>query len=99
MSIAERLESVAWDRIHAELDQRGWSLTGPLLSAGECSRLIDSYSDDARYRSTVVMARHGYGRGEYRYFAYPLPDPVAALRPALYERLVSVANRWRQGLG
>ncbi len=99
MLIAERLESLAWDRIHAELDQRGWSLTGPLLSAGECSRLIDFYPTDARFRNTVVMARHGYGRGEYRYFDYPLPDPVAALRPALYERLVPIANRWRPGLG
>ena len=98
MPIDERLDSIAWDRIYADLDQRGWSLTGPLLSASERSDLIRAYPDDTRYRSTVVMARHGYGRGEYRYFAYPLPDPVAALRPALYERLVPVANRWRHGL-
>lgn len=99
MTIDERLDSIAWDRIHAELDQRGWSLTGPLLGESERSELIQAYSDDSRYRSTVVMARHGYGRGEYRYFAYPLPEPVAALRPALYERLVPLANRWRNGLG
>ena len=83
---------------------RSWTsadgpLPGPLLTPAEREALIASYADDAAFRSTVVMARHGYGRGEYRYFAYPLPDLVAALRPALYERLVPVANRWRNGLG
>ena len=95
----ERLAAIAWDRIDAELDERGWALTGPLLTPAERAMLIASYADDARFRSTVVMARHGYGRGEYRYFAYPLPGPVADLRRALYERLVPIANRWRQGLG
>ena len=99
MTIADRLARIAWDRIAGELDERGWALTGPLLTPAEREELIHSYADDARYRSTVVMARHGYGRGEYRYFAYPLPDLVASLRAALYERLVPIANRWRQGLG
>jgi uncharacterized protein len=99
MTIAERLDRIAWERVHAELDERGWAVTGPLLSPAERQGLIAAYSDEARYRSTVVMARHGYGRGEYRYFAYPLPEPVAALRPALYDRLRDVADGWRDRLG
>ena len=98
MSIAERLAALEWDRIAAELDERGWALTGPLLTAAERGQLVASY-DDAEFRSTVVMARHGYGRGEYRYFSYPLPELVTGLRPALYQRLLPMANRWRQGLG
>ena len=99
MDITGRLARIDWTRVHAELDERGWSLTGPLLTEAELSALIRAYADDSRYRSTVVMARHGYGRGEYRYFAYPLPEPVASLRAGLYERLVPLANGWRQGLG
>ena len=99
MPIEKRLATVEWDRIAAELDERGWALTGPLLKPAEREALIASYADDGAFRSTVVMARHGYGRGEYRYFAYPLPDLVADLRPALYERLVPAANRWRNRLG
>lgn len=99
MSNHERLAANDWDRIQAELDERGWALTGPRLTPSERAELIASYADDAAFRSTVVMARHGYGRGEYRYFAYPLPGLVAGLRRSLYERLVPVANRWRQGLG
>ena len=99
MSINQRIAALDWDRIAVELEERGWAPTGPLLNKAERERLIGSYSDDARFRSTVVMARHGYGRGEYRYFADPLPKLVAELRPALYERLVPIANRWRQGLG
>ena len=99
MDITERLARIDWARIHSDLDECGWSVTGPLLSDGERLALIEAYSDDERYRSTVVMARHGYGRGEYRYFAYPLPEPVASIRPALYERLRDVANGWRGRLG
>lgn len=99
MDITDRLARVEWNRISAELEDRGWALTGQLLTLAEREELIRSYSDDARYRSTVVMGRHGYWGGEYRYFAYPLPDLVAGLRGALYERLVPLANWWRKGLG
>ena len=99
MPIEERFAAVEWDRIAAELDERGWALTGPLLTPAERRQLIESYSDNMNFRSTVIMARHGYGRGEYRYFAYPLPELVAKLRPSLYECLVPTANRWRQDLG
>ncbi len=88
-----------WPRIGRELDARGWALTGPVLSASECDRLAASYADDALFRSRVVMARHGYGQGEYRYFAYPLPAPVQALRQGLYPPLAAVANRWMAALG
>jgi hypothetical protein len=99
MKIEQRLALLPWDRIHAELDERGWTTTGPLLVPDERAELIAAYDDAARFRSTVTMARHGFGRGEYRYFAYPLPAPVSELRERLYEQLLPVANRWRSALG
>ena len=69
-----------------------------LLDAGECATLAGHYGDDGRFRSRIVMARHGFGRGEYKYFAYPLPDIVAALRSALYPPLAEIANRWNDAL-
>ncbi len=99
MATDERLGTLDWTRIHAELEERGWAATGPLLTAGERVELIAAYDDDPQFRSTVTMARHGFGRGEYRYFAYPLPELVGALRTRLYERLLPVANRWRELLG
>jgi hypothetical protein len=91
--------SLDWARIGADLDAQGWALTGPLLTPDECAEVADFYADDARFRSRVVMARHGYGQGEYRYFAYPLPDPVQRLREGLYPPLVKVANHWAERLG
>ena len=72
---------------------------GGLLPANECREMAGAYDHDALFRSRVVMGRHGFGRGEYRYYAYPLPDPIAALRPALYARLAPVANRWNERMG
>ena len=88
-----------WPRINAELDARGWALTGPVLGPAACAALTRAYDDDALYRSRVVMARHGFGRGEYRYFAYPLPPVVQGLRQALYPPLARAANRWMERLG
>ena len=99
MSIEPRLAAVDWGLVSSELDERGWATTGPLLTAEERRALVAAYADDERFRSTVVMARHGFGSGEYRYFRYPLPDLVGDLRTALYRRLAPVANRWRQALG
>src|SRR4051812_25778713 len=99
MNIDERLDGVTWDRIEAELDRKGWATTGPLLGEDERRALIAAYDDDALFRSTVVMARHGYGRGEYRYFAYPLPKIVQTLRERLYGQLLPITNRWRAQLG
>jgi hypothetical protein len=91
--------AVRWDDLAAELDLRGFARTGPLLSAAECRALAALYDDDARFRSRVVMERHGFGRGEYKYLADPLPARVAALREAAYPRLVPVANAWAERLG
>ena len=99
MSVESRIADLDWDRLHQEIDQRGWATTGPLLTDEECAGLAGSYDDDRLYRSRVEMARHGFGRGEYRYYAYPLPPIVQSLRERLYERLVPLANRWRQALG
>jgi hypothetical protein len=99
MSTDERLAALDWDRIAAELDERGWATTGPLLTKAERQQLVAAYNDDARFRSTVVMARHGFGSGEYRYFSCPLPDLIRSLREGLYERLIAIANRWRAALG
>ena len=91
--------SLDWTRIAAELDARGWALTGPLLKPETCASVADLYPRDEGFRSRVVMARHGFGRGEYKYFAYPLPDRVAELRTALYAPLAQIANRWNTALG
>lgn len=96
---AARVAALDWTGIAAGLDARGVAAMGPLLSAGECGMLSAMYSEDARFRSRVVMRRHGFGEGEYKYFSAPLPDPVASLRPALYRQLVPVANRWAEALG
>ena len=83
----------------SELDAQGCATIERLLPPAECAALAMLYSDDTRFRSKVVMARHGFGRGEYKYFAYPLPPIVAELRAALYSALVPVANRWNEAMG
>ncbi len=88
-----------WPRIEHELDTHGVGLTGPLLDPVGCAALRALYDEPGRFRSRVVMARHGFGRGEYQYFTHPLPEPVAGLRPAIYARLAPVANRWNAALG
>lgn len=88
-----------WIRIGAELDGRGWALTGPILKPETCQGIADLYLQDAGFRSRVVMARHGFGRGEYKYFSYPLPDVVQRLRQRLYGPLSTIANRWAERLG
>ena len=97
--IPARVAALDWARLGADMDRWGAAATGPVLTAEECRSLIAAYPDDARYRSTVVMARHGFGSGQYRYFAYPLPPLVAALREALYPRLAALANAWAERLG
>lgn len=89
------ISGVDWGQVASTLDERGYATVPDLLTAAECSHLAGLYDDDAIFRSRVVMARHGYGSGEYKYFRYPLPPDVAALRQAIYPRLVPVANRWR----
>jgi hypothetical protein len=88
-----------WASLAESLDQRGFALTQPLLTPAECRSLAGLYGERDRFRSRVVMARHGYGQGEYQYFAYPLPPVVARLREAFYARLAPIANRWREMRG
>jgi uncharacterized protein len=98
-SVAERVQSLDWRRVAAELDERGAALLPALLEPAECATLAHAYDDEARFRSRVVMARHGFGRGEYRYFAYPLPPLVEELRTSLYPRLAPIANDWHETMG
>ena len=96
--VADRVAGLDWDGIRSEPDGFGCATTGPLLAPEECAALAASYPEEAPFRGRVVMARHGFGRGEYKYFAHPLPTPVAALRSALYPHLVPVANAWNEAL-
>jgi hypothetical protein len=98
-SIRERVTALDWNAIAADLDGYGCATTGPLLAPDECAALAQSYAAEGLFRSRVIMARHGFGRGEYKYFAYPLPDVVAALRGAFYPPLAALANRWNEALG
>jgi uncharacterized protein len=96
---AERLNALDWRRISQELDNQGSVVLERLASADECQALAAMYLKDEFFRSRVVMGRHGFGRGEYKYFSYPLPDVIAELRAGLYPRLAPVANRWNAAMG
>jgi uncharacterized protein len=95
----QQLSSTDWPEVVAQLDARGCALLPSLLTPSACRQLAELYTDDRRFRSRVVMGRHGFGRGEYKYFAYPLPPLIAELRTALYPRLAPVANTWSRRLG
>jgi hypothetical protein len=97
-SVAERVESNDWNRVAVELDAQGASVIERLLTASECTDLSACYPLEQLFRSRVEMAKHGFGRGEYKYFAYPLPDVVATLRTSLYPHLVPIANAWSTAL-
>ena len=92
------LPSPDWQAIGEELDAHGCAIISGQLSADDCAALTASYDSDKIFRSRIVMGRHGFGRGEYKYFAYPLPDVVAALRTALYPPLADIANRWNAAM-
>jgi hypothetical protein len=97
--IGARVRAVDWARVAADLDAHGWALLDGLLSRAECEEVAALYEGGGRFRSHVVMARHGFGRGEYKYFSYPLPDVIGELRTALYPRLAPVADRWNEAMG
>lgn len=99
LSILETAATLDWPAIAAELDQFGASVVGPILSVDACQALIERYQDDALFRNRVVMERHGYGRGEYKYFAAPLPPDITELRQQLYAPLALIANRWNEAMG
>ena len=98
-AVASRIAALDSTDIAASLDAGGYAVVPSLLAAEECIAVAALYDEPASFRSRVVMARHGYGQGEYQYFVYPLPPLVAALRSALYPLLVPIANRWHEAMG
>lgn len=97
--IAERVKDLDWERIVHDLDVQGNAIIERLITSAECDKLAQLYPKDRIFRSRVLMAQHGFGRGEYKYFSYPLPDMVNDLRTAIYPRLVPIANRWNSAMG
>ncbi len=97
--IPARVDALGWEGITADLDRQGCAVLKGLLTPPDCDAIAAYYPDDSLFRSKVVMGRPGFGRGEYKYFTYPLPDLIAQLRPVLYARLTGVANRWNQAMG
>jgi uncharacterized protein len=97
-ALVNRVDTLDWDDLRTQLDDRGFAITPPVLEPAECSELSDLF-DGERFRATVEMARHRFGDGRYRYFDHPLPEPIAALRAAFYRRLAPVANQWSALLG
>ena len=98
-ALPDRVAALDWTRIRADLDAFGAAVTGPLLKPDECTALSALYDDESRFRSRIVMARHGFGSGEYQYYRHPLPSAVTVLRETLYARLVPTANGWNERLG
>ena len=96
---ADRVEAIDWQRVADDLGAQGCAVLERLLTPAECRAIAALYGVDDRFRSRVVMARHGFGQGEYKYFAYPLPAPIGELRTALYPRLAPIANRWNERMG
>jgi hypothetical protein len=96
---AERVDAFDWQGIGRELDQHGNAVMEQLLSPEECRGIAGLYPNDDIFRSRVVMGRHGFGRGEYKYFSYPLPYLLSELRTAVYPHLVPVSNRWNDAMG
>src|SRR5580693_6996545 len=83
-TVAERVQAIDWARVSTDLDIQGSAVIDRLVSPAECDSLVALYAQDELFRSRVIMARHGFGRGEYKYFSYPLPDLIAGLRTDLY---------------
>jgi hypothetical protein len=97
--VEDRIAAFDWNHLSLDLDRQGWAALPGLLEVAECDAAAALYGPSDKFRSHVVMARHGFGRGEYRYFAYPLPALVEQLRTALYPQLVPIANRWHERMG
>jgi hypothetical protein len=93
------VKQIDWQAVGRDLDADGHAVLPDFLREEDCAALVAGYDDDGRYRSRVVMERHGFGRGEYKYFGYPLPPLVADMRAALYPKLVPIANRWNAAMG
>lgn len=95
----EHIDALDWPQIGKELDAQGSAVLQGLLSANECKAIASLYPEESIFRSRVIMGRHGFGQGEYKYFSYPLPSIIHGLRTALYPRLAPVANRWNEAMG
>jgi hypothetical protein len=98
-SVSDRINGFDWESVPGRLDAEGNAVIRNLLLPEECRDIALLYPIDDLFRSRVVMTRHGFGRGEYKYFRYPLPDLIAELRTFVYPRLVPPANRWNQAMG
>jgi hypothetical protein len=98
-NIAERIHAIDWARVSKDLDEQGHVITERFLSREECEAIAGLYVEDELFRSRIVMTRHGFGRGEYKYFSYPLPEVIADLRTSIYPHLVPIANRWKSLMG
>jgi len=98
-TIESRLQAYDWRDVGTQLDANGWAMLDGVLSVEESRSIAGLYEGDGKFRSHVVMARHGFGRGEYKYFSYPLPDIIADLRTSLYPRLAPIADRWNEAMG
>jgi len=96
---AERVDALDWTHISQDLDDYGYALLPEILAPAECDALADLYTSDEHFRSRVIMQRYSFGRGEYKYFRYPLPETISQLRTTLYPHLAEVANRWNQIMG
>jgi uncharacterized protein len=94
-----RASAIDWSRVSTDLDAQGWAVLPKLLAAGECEAVAALYAQGHGFRSQVIMERHGFGRGEYRYFSYPLPPLVQDLRTTVYPHLAPLANRWNERMG
>ena len=99
LSIKDRVGKVAWEEVAVQLAETGCALTGPLLTQSECESLIELFPQEDSFRSHVVMERYRFGKGDYKYFRYPLPEAVASLRTATYPHLAKIANEWNTQLG
>lgn len=97
--VTERIKSLDWQRIGTDLETFGCAVANAVLTQEECRQLAGGYAEDGQFRSRIVMARHGFGRGEYQYFRYPLPEVVAELRTAFYPPLSQIANQWNEYMG
>jgi hypothetical protein len=99
VDVSARVQRIDGSALEGDLDAQGWSVLRDLLTSTDCDDVASLYGQEEGFRSRVVMARHGFGKGEYRYLSYPLPSLVQGLRTALYPRLVPLANRWHERMG
>jgi len=98
-SIEKRIDALDWSALEHSLSTRGYAVTSPILTAAECEAIVALYGNEARFRSHIIMERHRFGIGDYKYFSHPLPESVASLRTSAYPRLSKVANEWALALG